>query len=289
MIISSVSQGLLWGILGLGIYLTFRILKFPDMTTEGSFPLGGAVAVTLMNQGIHPILATFAGMLAGCVAGLVTGLLYTKGEIPTILAGILVMTSCNSIMLMIMGRANLGLLDIKTIQDLLPFSATTNLLVIGLLAVILVIAGLIFFLYTKLGQAYIATGDNRDMAKSFGINTDRMEVMGLVVSNGLIALSGALISQQDGYADVSKGIGVIVIGLASIIIGEVLYSTNLTLLERLVATVVGAILYQFLIAGVIALGFNTNYLKLFSAIILAICLMVPVLKDKFFKGVTLSR
>lgn len=289
MIISSVSQGLLWGILGLGIYLTFRILKFPDMTTEGSFPLGGAVAVTLMNQGIHPILATFAGMLAGCVAGLVTGLLYTKGKIPIILAGILVMTSCNSIMLMIMGRANLGLLDIKTIQDLLPFSATTNLLVIGLLAVILVIAGLIFFLYTKLGQAYIATGDNRDMAKSFGINTDRMEVMGLVVSNGLIALSGALISQQDGYADVSKGIGVIVIGLASIIIGEVLYSTNLTLLERLVATVVGAILYQFLIAGVIALGFNTNYLKLFSAIILAICLMVPVLKDKFFKGVTLSR
>lgn len=289
MIISSVSQGLLWGILGLGIYLTFRILKFPDMTTEGSFPLGGAVAVTLMNQGIHPILATFAGMLAGCVAGLVTGLLYTKGKIPTILAGILVMTSCNSIMLMIMGRANLGLLDIKTIQDLLPFSATTNLLVIGLLAVILVIAGLIFFLYTKLGQAYIATGDNRDMAKSFGINTDHMEVMGLVVSNGLIALSGALISQQDGYADVSKGIGVIVIGLASIIIGEVLYSTNLTLLERLVATVVGAILYQFLIAGVIALGFNTNYLKLFSAIILAICLMVPVLKDKFFKGVTLSR
>lgn len=289
MIISSVSQGLLWGILGLGIYLTFRILKFPDMTTEGSFPLGGAVAVTLMNQGIHPILATFAGMLAGCVAGLVTGLLYTKGKIPTILAGILVMTSCNSIMLMIMGRANLGLLDIKTIQDLLPFSATTNLLVIELLAVILVIAGLIFFLYTKLGQAYIATGDNRDMAKSFGINTDRMEVMGLVISNGLIALSGALISQQDGYADVSKGIGVIVIGLASIIIGEVLYSTNLTLLERLVATVVGAILYQFLIAGVIALGFNTNYLKLFSAIILAICLMVPVLKDKFFKGVTLSR
>lgn len=289
MIISSVSQGLLWGILGLSIYLTFRILKFPDITTEGSFPLGGAVAVTLMNQGIHPILATFAGMLAGCVAGLVTGLLYTKGKIPTILAGILVMTSCNSIMLMIMGRANLGLLDIKTIQDLLPFSATTNLLVIGLLAVILVIAGLIFFLYTKLGQAYIATGDNRDMAKSFGINTDRMEVMGLVVSNGLIALSGALISQQDGYADVSKGIGVIVIGLASIIIGEVLYSTNLTLLERLVATVVGAILYQFLIAGVIALGFNTNYLKLFSAIILAICLMVPVLKDKFFKGVTLSR
>lgn len=289
MIISSVSQGLLWGILGLGIYLTFRILNFPDMTTEGSFPLGGAVAVTLMNMEIHPLVATLAGALAGCLAGLATGLLYTKGKIPTLLAGILVMTSCNSLMLMIMGRANLGLLDIQTLQDLLPFSKDSNLLILGLLAVLLVIAGLIYFLYTKLGQAYIATGDNRDMAKSFGIHTDRMEVMGLVVSNGLIALAGALVSQQDGYADVSKGIGVIVIGLASIIIGEVLFSTGLTLLERLIAIVVGSILYQFLIAAVIALGFNTNYLKLFSALVLAICLMVPVLKKKVFKGVTLSR
>ncbi|CQR25561.1 putative ABC transporter permease [Streptococcus varani] len=289
MIISSISQGLLWGILGLGIYLTFRILNFPDMTTEGSFPLGGAVAVTMMNMGVHPLLATLCGALSGCLAGLITGLLYTKGKIPTILAGILVMTSSNSLMLMIMGRANLGLLDTQRLQDLLPFSTVTNLLLVGLLAVVSVIGALIYFLYTKLGQAYIATGDNRDMAKSFGINTDRMEVMGLVVSNGLIALAGALVSQQDGYADVSKGIGVIVIGLASIIIGEVLYSTGLTLLERLIAIVVGSIFYQFLITAVIALGFNTNYLKLFSAIVLATCLMVPVLKKKFFKGVTLSR
>ena len=289
MIISSISQGLLWGILGLGIYLTFRILNFPDMTTEGSFPLGGAVAVTLMNMEVHPLLATLAGALAGCLAGLATGLLYTKGKIPTLLAGILVMTSCNSLMLMIMGRANLGLLDIQTLQDLLPFSKDSNLLILGLMAVLFVIAGLIYFLHTKLGQAYIATGDNRDMAKSFGIHTDRMEVMGLVVSNGLIALAGALVSQQDGYADVSKGIGVIVIGLASIIIGEVLFSTGLTLLERLIAIVIGSILYQFLIAAVITLGFNTNYLKLFSALVLAICLMVPVLKKKVFKGVTLSR
>lgn len=289
MIISSISQGLLWGILGLGIYLTFRILNFPDMTTEGSFPLGGAVAVTLMNMEVHPLLATLAGALAGCLAGLATGLLYTKGKIPTLLAGILVMTSCNSLMLMIMGRANLGLLDIQTLQDLLPFSKDSNLIILGLMAVLFVIAGLIYFLHTKLGQAYIATGDNRDMAKSFGIHTDRMEVMGLVVSNGLIALAGALVSQQDGYADVSKGIGVIVIGLASIIIGEVLFSTGLTLLERLIAIVIGSILYQFLIAAVIALGFNTNYLKLFSALVLALCLMVPVLKKKVFKGVTLSR
>ena len=288
MIISSIYQGLLYGILGLGIYMTFRILDFPDLTTEGSFPLGGAVAVTLMNFGWNPILATLVAVIAGCLAGLVTGLLYTKGEIPTILAGIL-MTSLNSVMLMIMGRANLGLLDIKTIQDLFPFSKDYNLLIVGLLAVTIVIASLIAFLNTRLGQAYIATGDNRDMAKSFGINTDSMEVMGLVISNGIIALSGALISQQDGYADVSKGIGVIVIGLASIIIGEVLYETNLTLLERLIAICVGSILYQFLLTAVIAFGFNTNYLKLFSAIVLALCLISPVLRRKFYKGVSLSR
>ena len=235
MIISSVSQGLLWGILGLGIYLTFRILKFPDMTTEGSFPLGGAVCVTLMNQGVNPILATILGMLSGMLAGFVTGLLYTKGKIPTILAGILVMTSCHSIMLMVMKRANLGLNEIQTLKDFLPFSNDLNLLVLGLIAILLVISALIYFLYTRLGQAYIATGDNPDMAKSFGIDTDKMEMLGLIVSNGLIALSGALVSQQDGYADVSKGIGVIVIGLASIIIGEVLYSTGLTLFERLIA------------------------------------------------------
>ncbi|MFA1314613.1 ABC transporter permease [Streptococcus dysgalactiae] len=289
MIISSVSQGLFWGILGLGIYLTFRILNFPDMTTEGSFPLGGAVTVTAISLGWNPLVATVLGMAAGALAGLLTGLLYTKGKIPTILAGILVMTSCNSIMLMVMGRANLGLHESRRIQDYLPFSADVNSLLTGLIAVVVVISLLIYFLYTNLGQAYIATGDNRDMAKSFGIKTDRMEVMGLVVSNALIALSGALVSQQDGYADVSKGIGVIVIGLASIIVGEVLYSTSLTILERLIAIVVGSILYQFLISAVIALGFNTNYLKLFSALVLALCLMVPVLKQRFFKGMRLSR
>lgn len=289
MIISAVSQGLLWGVLGLGIYLTFRILNFPDMTTEGSFPLGGAVAVTALNQGLNPLLATFLGMAAGALAGLITGLLYTKGKIPTILAGILVMTSCNSIMLMVMGRANLGLHDLKRLQDYLPFSPEVNNLLMGLLAVLVIIFLLIYFLYTDLGQAYIATGDNREMAKSFGIYTDRMEVMGLLVSNALIGLSGALVSQQDGYADVSKGIGVIVIGLASIIIGEVLYSTGLTLFERLVAIIVGSILYQFLIMLVIAFGFNTNYLKLFSAIVLALCLMVPVLRQRFFKGIKVSR
>ena len=288
MIISIVSQGLVWSILGLGIFMTFRILNFPDMTAEGSFPLGGAVAVTLISKGINPFPATVVAILAGCLAGMATGLLYTKGKIPTLLSGILVMTSCHSIMLMLMGRANLGLLGTKQIQDFLPFSSEINNLLTGLLFVSLVIAALLFFLDTKLGQAYIATGDNPDMARSFGIHTGRMELMGLVLSNGVIALAGALIAQQEGYADVSRGIGVIVVGLASLIIGEVLF-TSLTLAERLLTIVIGAILYQFLIWGVIALGFNTSYLRLYSAVILAICLMIPTFKNKFFKGVKLSK
>ena len=288
MILSIISQGLVWAVLGLGIFMTFRILGFPDMTTEGSFPLGGAVAVTLITKGVNPFLATAAAVLAGCAAGAVTGLLYTKGKIPTLLSGILVMTSCHSIMLMLMGRANLGLLGSSKIQDILPFSGEVNDLLTGLIFVSLVIVALLFFLDTKLGQAYIATGDNPDMARSFGINTGRMELMGLILSNGLIALAGALIAQQEGYADVSRGIGVIVVGLASLIIGEVLFH-SLTLAERLITIVVGAIAYQFLIWGVIALGFNTNYLRLYSAVILAVCLMIPTLKNKFFKGAKLSK
>lgn len=288
MILSIISQGLVWAVLGLGIFMTFRILGFPDMTTEGSFPLGGAVAVTLITKGVNPFLATAAAVLAGCAAGAVTGLLYTKGKIPTLLSGILVMTSCHSIMLMLMGRANLGLLGSSKIQDILPFSGEVNDLLTGLIFVSLVIAALLFFLDTKLGQAYIATGDNPDMARSFGINTGRMELMGLILSNGLIALAGALIAQQEGYADVSRGIGVIVVGLASLIIGEVLFQ-SLTLAERLITILVGAIAYQFLIWGVIALGFNTNYLRLYSAVILAFCLMIPTLKNKFFKGAKLSK
>ncbi|GFH42699.1 ABC transporter permease [Lactococcus hodotermopsidis] len=273
MILSTINQGLLWAILGLGIFMTFRILNFPDMTTEGSFPLGGAVAVTLITHGVNPFIATFAAFLAGCGAGLVTGLLYTKGKIPTLLAGILVMTSCNSIMLMIMGRANLGLLGSDKLKSM----------IISAFAVLMVISLMFFFLNTNLGQAFIATGDNRDMAQSFGINTGRMELLGLMVSNGIIALAGALISQNDGYADISKGIGVIVIGLASIIIGEVFFD-NVSMIERLLAIVIGSIFYQFLILTIIKLGFNTNYLKLFSAIVLGICLMVPTLKTKIFKG-----
>ncbi len=281
MIVSAIGQGLLWGILGLGIFMTYRILNFPDMTTEGSFPLGGAVCVTAITHGVSPVLATCLGVLAGMCAGCVTGLLYTKGKIPVILAGILVMSSLNSVMLFVMHSPNLSLLNQPKIQDFFTRMNLPNYydtVIIGLIIVLLIGGVLVYFFHTNLGQAYIATGDNEHMAKSMGINTDRMKIIGLIVSNGVIALSGALIAQNDGYADISKGIGVIVIGLASIIIGEVLYG-ELTLLERLIAIVIGSIIYQLLILFVIKAGFDTTYLKIFSAIVLTICLLIPQFKQ----------
>lgn len=280
MIVSAISQGMLWAILGLGIFMTYRILDFPDMTTEGSFPLGAAVCVTAITHGVAPIVATLLGVGAGMIAGLATGLLYTKGKIPVILAGILVMSGLNSVILFVMRTPNLSLLNHPILQDSfhrfgLPDYFDTVLL--GFISLGILIAVLLFFFNTDLGQGYIATGDNETMARSLGIKTDRMKILGLTLSNGVIALSGALIAQNDGYADVNKGIGVIVIGLASIIIGEVIFQ-ELTLTERLIAIVVGSIIYQLLILVVIKLGFDTTYLKLFSAIILAICLMIPQLK-----------
>lgn len=280
MIFSSIGQGLLWGILGLGIFMTYRILNFPDMTAEGSFPLGGAVCVAAIVAGMHPIVATILAIFAGMLAGLVTGLLYTKGKIPVILAGILVMSSLNAVMLYVMKRPNLSLLNQPKLLDFfqnIGISQNFDRIFLGLIASGIIIIGLYFFFNTEFGQAYIATGDNEMMARSLGIATDWMKTVGLVLSNGVIALSGALIAQSDGYADVNKGVGVIVIGLASIIIGEVLYG-ELTFLERLIAIVVGSIIYQLLILLVIRLGFDTTYLKLFSAIILAICLLIPQIK-----------
>lgn len=280
MIVSAIGQGMLWALLGLGIFMTYRILNFPDMTTEGSFPLGGAVCVTAITTGVSPFVATLLGVEAGMIAGLVTGLLFTKGKIPIILAGILVMSGLNSVILFVMKSPNKSLLNQPKIQDVfqkmaLPDYYDTIFLGISVLAVVMIL--LLFFFNTSLGQAYIATGDNEEMARSIGIQTDRMKILGLVLSNGLIGLSGALIAQNDGYADVSKGTGVIVIGLASLIIGEVLFG-ELTFGERLMAIVVGSIIYQLLILLVIKLGFDTTYLKIFSAVILAICLMIPQLK-----------
>ncbi|WEV74693.1 ABC transporter permease [Bifidobacterium sp. ESL0798] len=280
MIISSIGQGMLWSMLGLGIFMTYRILGFPDMTTEGSFPLGGAVCVAAITAGVNPFLATLLGVLAGMCAGLVTGLLYTKGKIPVVLAGILVMSALNSVMLFVMKSPNLSLLNLPKIQDVfIPLNLPTNYdtVFIGLLAVAIVIGLMSLFFNTEFGQAYIATGDNESMAKSLGIHTERMTNVGLMISNGLIALSGALISQHDGYADVSKGVGTIVIGLSSIIIGEVLFG-ELSFFQRMLATVVGSIIYQLLILLVIRLGFDTTYLKFFSAVVLSLCMLIPQFK-----------
>lgn len=280
MIFSTIGQGLIWSILGIGIFMTYRILNFPDMTTEGSFPLGGAVTVAAIAHGITPILATCLGIGAGMLAGLCTGLLYTKGKIPVILAGILVMSGLNSVNLFVMGRANLSLLGhprVLTFFTQLNLPDYYDLIIVGLIATILAGGLLYYFFTTQVGQAYIATGDNEMMARSLGINTDFYKTLGLVLSNGLIALSGSLVAQNDGYADVNKGIGVIVIGLASIIIGEVLFG-ELTMGERIVAIVIGSIFYQLLVLIVIQLGFNTTYLKIFTSIILAICLMIPQMK-----------
>lgn len=279
-IVSAIGQGLLWGVLGLGLYLSFRILDFPDMTVEGTFPMGASVTVICLIHGVNPLLATFFAFLAGTLAGLATGLLYTKGKIPILLAGILVMTSLYSINLRILTKANIGLLGQNTIFSahfLTNLPASFDSVVLGLILVIISIGLLAFFLNTELGQAFIATGDNEKMARSLGIQTDRMKILGLMVSNGFIGLAGGLIAQNNGYADISMGIGTIVIGLAAIIIGEVIFG-NLSLTARLVAVVIGSIFYRFVILIVLTLGFNANDLKLISAIILAFCLMLPTLR-----------
>ena len=217
------------------------------------------------------------------LTGLVTGLLYTKGRIPILLAGILTMTGVYSINLRILGKANVGLLNQATLLNIkflekLPNNFPT--IVIGLIFAILTIILLALFLNTDLGQAFIATGDNEKMARSLGINTDNMKILGLMLSNGLIGLAGGLLAQNGGYADVNMGIGTMVIGLAAIIIGEVVYG-NLSLTARLVAVVVGSILYRLALLLVLQLGFSTNDFKLISAIILAVCLMLPLFQKKF--------
>ena len=294
LITSTIGQGLLWGILALGLFLTFRILNFPDMTVEGTFPFGAAICISALVHGVNPIIATILSFLGGMLTGLITGLLYTKGKIPVLLAGILTMTGIYSVNLRILGKANVGLLNKATLLNekflqRLPDNFPT--IVVGLLFAIFIILLLALFLNTDLGQAFIATGDNEKMAQSLGINTDNMKILGLMLSNGLIGLAGGLLGQNGGYADVNMGIGTMVIGLAAIIIGEVVYG-NLSLTARLIAVVIGSIIYRLILLLVLQLGFSTNDFKLISAIILAICMMMPLFEKKFHtrkllkKGVT---
>lgn len=279
-IVSSIGQGLLWAVLGVALFLTFRILNFPDMTVEGSFPLGAATAVAMISHGIDPYLATLAAFVIGTIAGLATGLLYTKGKIPILLAGILVMTAALSINLRIMGSANISLLNQKSIFSsplLQHLPKNFDSVLVGFIIITVITLALIFFLQTEIGQSFIATGDNANMAQSIGIKTDRMTIMGLMLSNGLIAFGGAVIAQNNGYADINMGIGIIVIALASIIIGEVAFG-DLSLNGRLVAVIVGSILYRLVLLAVLSLGFSTNDLNLISAIVLAVAMMLPQLR-----------
>lgn len=283
LITSTIGQGLLWGVLALGLFLTFRILNFPDMTVEGTFPFGAAICVSALVHNVNPLVATILAFLGGMLTGLVTGLLYTKGKIPVLLAGILTMTGVYSINLRILGKANVGLLNKATLLNgklLQKLPANFPTIVIGLLAAILIILSLALFLNTDLGQSFIATGDNENMARSLGINTDNMKILGLMISNGLIGLAGGLLAQNGGYADVNMGIGTMVIGLAAIIIGEVAYG-DLSLTARLIAVVIGSIIYRLILLLVLQLGFSTNDFKLISAIILAICMMLPLFEKKF--------
>lgn len=280
-LVSAIGQGLLWATLGIGLFLTFRILDFPDMTVEGTFPLGAATAVTLISNGMNPGLASLIAAGAGALAGLVTGLIYTKGKVPILLAGILTMTAVYSINLRIMGQANRSLLGKGTLfsadfLDFLPKNFPT--VVVGLVIIVVVTAATAIFLQSELGQAFIVTGDNRAMARSLGVNTDNMTIMGLMISNGLIGLGGALVAQNNGFADVNMGIGIIVVALASIIIGEVVFTDQMSLTDRLVTIVIGSVLYRFVLVIVLYLGFNANDLNLFSAVVLGIALTLPQLR-----------
>jgi putative ABC transport system permease protein len=282
-IISAIAEGLLWSFMAIGIYISFRILKRPDLTTEGSFPFGAAVAATLIVNGVHPLLATLLAFLAGAIAGLVTGYLMTKANIPGLLAGILVMTALYSINLVIMGGSNVSLLNSARLTDLIDqfihLPHDFNTIVIATLLLILVVSLLIFCFKTDLGQALIATGDNEKMARSMGINTDGMKMLGLALANGLVGLAGGLLSQYNGYADISMGIGIFVIGLAAIIIVELFYK-GLTLSARFISIPIGAIFYRFIVAFALYIGLPPQLLNLVSAVILGLFLALPKLIEK---------
>lgn len=284
LIISAISQGVLWGILSLGLFISFRILNIADMTTEGCYPLGAAVCVVAIQQGVHPVLAIFLAMIAGGVAGGVTGFLMTVCKIPSLLAGILTMTALMSVNLKIMQRPNLSLLNYGTIfRYLAQFNLPKyyDVLLVGLILVALLIVVMVWFFNTELGQALIATGDNPKMAISLGISTNKMMVFGLMVSNSLIALAGAVLAQYNGFSDVNSGIGTIVIALAAIIIGEVVFG-DVSFRERLVCIVFGSIIYRLLVVAVLKLEIiSPNDFKLLSAVMVALCLSIPQIKKGF--------
>ena len=291
LVISTISQGLLWALLAIGVYITFRVLDIADLTVEGSFPLGAAVAATLLTSGASPVTAILAACLAGALAGIVTGVLCTKLKIPALLAGILTMIALYSVNLRIMGKANLPLLAQDTIFSIVQIPGLDmgmTVLAIGA-GIVLIVAVLNYWFFgTELGAAIRATGCNPHMIRANGVDTDIMIVLGLLLSNALVAISGALVAQNNGFADVGMGVGTIVIGLASVIIGEVLFGTR-SFRNCLVSVILGSIVYRAVIAIVLQMGMPPNDLKLFTAILVALALSMPLLQkrwNKFRKEVT---
>ncbi|WP_312694354.1 ABC transporter permease [Caproiciproducens sp.] len=279
------SQGILWSIMTLGVYITFKVLDFADLTVDGSFATGGAVTAILISHGMNPFLSLLFALAAGMVCGFITGFLHTKLEIPGILAGILTMIALYSINIRIMGQANIPLLGISTIitsvSAVYPaLSVNMISLMIGLLFSLAVIAFMYWFFGTEIGCSIRATGNNEYMVRALGVNTDRTKILGLVLSNGLVALSGAMVAQSQGYADVGMGTGTIMIGLASVIIGEVLMGNRFSFAYKLLSVVVGSVIYRMVIALVLRLGMKSTDLKLFTSIIVAIALAIPVVKRK---------
>lgn len=293
--LGGVSQGILWGIMALGVYITFKILDFADMTVDGSFALGGCTCAILISNGLNPMLCLFISFLVGMIAGLLTGVLHTKLKIPGILAGILMMLALYSINLHIMGGPNRPLLrsdvtimnqinDAFHLKDVFKDNATSvSSLITGILFSVVIIGALYWFFGTELGSSIRATGDNEKMARAQGVNTDSMKILALMLANGLVSLSGGLVCQQQRFGDVSMGIGAIVIGLASIIIGEVIFGYRFKFWYYLMGVVLGSVIYRIIIAIVLQLGMKSQDMKLFTAIIVALALSVPVLKSKIFK------
>ena len=284
LLLPTVSQGLLWSLLALGVYITFRVLDIADLTVEGSFPLGASVAVTLLVKDVNPVTAILAAALAGGLAGVVTGLLHTKLRIPALLAGILTMIALYSVNLRIMGKANVSLLGKETaftlVESTLGVAYSQAVLLVGILSCLLFSVLMYWFFGTEIGAAIRATGYNPQMIRAQGVDTNIMLLIGLFFSNALVAVAGALVAQSNGFADVGMGVGTIVIGLASVIIGEVLFGTR-SFKNSLISVILGSIVYRLVIAIVLQMGMPPNDLKLFTAVLVVIALSLPMVKGKF--------
>ncbi len=276
-------QGLLWGIMVLGVYITFRVLDFPDLTVDGSFTLGAAVAARLIFDGYDPWLGTMLALVCGILAGLLTGLLNTKLKIAPLLSGILMMIALYSVNLRVMGgKSMISLLRMDTVYTgVAGIGVPQELAVITLsLAAVAVLCCLMYmFLQTEIGMALRATGDNERMIRSLGVNTDNMKILGLALGNGLVALSGALVAQYQSFSDAGMGIGMIVVGLASVIVGEVVIGQG-GLLRTLTAVICGSIIYRAVIALVMRMGLPTTDLKLFTAVLVVLAMSSPMIKQK---------